>query len=73
MTEDKFGKRGFVTFEFYSGEGRNLRDCRPNLALRCALTLLTAVDAPLELVHQVSRIKPPLLTTGIGLSGRKRD
>jgi hypothetical protein len=51
-TEDRFGNRGFVTFEFYSGEGKGLKDRRPNQTLRCALSLLTNVDPPIGLLYQ---------------------
>ena len=46
------GGRGFLTFEFYSGEGKNLKGCVPNLALRIALTLITGPDIPLKYAYQ---------------------
>ena len=52
MKEDGFGKSGFLAFQYYSGEGKKLNGCAPNMKLRIALSLYTLVDIPSDLVYR---------------------
>jgi len=44
MTEDGMPKHGKFAFTYYSGEGKNLSGCIPNVRLRKAFTVLTLVN-----------------------------
>ena len=52
MKEEGFGKSGFLAFRYYSGEGKRLNGCAPNMKLRIALSLYTLVDIPSEIVYR---------------------
>ena len=52
MKEEGFGNRGFLSFQYYSGEGKKANGCAPNMKLRIALSLYTLVDVPSALVFR---------------------
>lgn len=52
FSEEGFGKKGLMAFFYYSGEGRGLRGCNPDMKLRIALHVLTQADAPRQLIEQ---------------------
>lgn len=51
MTEDGMPKHGKFAFTYYSGEGKNLSGCIPNVRLRKVFTVLTLVNEN-EIIHE---------------------
>jgi hypothetical protein len=42
MTEVGLSRKGYFVFEYYSGSGKNLRGCRPEVMWRKALMKLVS-------------------------------
>jgi hypothetical protein len=50
LTEEGYGTRGFLTLYYFSGDGKGLKGCQPDIKLRLALSMLVLADPPADLV-----------------------